>query len=325
MAGAAGFTRFHLLHTDLGFVFGNAEDRRVALPAFVQACVRLVAEFDFAGILDYKRDVFDWVAFAAGRKREGGLAGFLVAVAGTAGLAAFHLLHSYSGGASGSAEYFRMAFTATVHLGMNLVAEWHITGILGGESQLFDGVAFAAGRQGERFSAFIIVAGAAGFALFHLGHGDVLIGAGRENRWMAGRAILEACQVDLVAEAGGTGSLHLVGDFLYQMAAGALLQFESAAAIMAGAAGFALIHVGHRVMDALLFHLEYCVVARLAIVLYARFLQMLFVTEDYLTCIFGVIRDITQVNCMCCYRHSQAGQDYSYEGTCLHQCLPDFM
>lgn len=63
-------------------------------------------------------------------------------------------------------------------------------------------------------------------------------------------------------------------------------------------------------MNALVFHFKDSVVTGLAVVFDPWFLQMLLVAEDYLARIFCVIGNITQVYCTCCYRHSQAGQDY---------------
>lgn len=145
VTGAARFSCFHLLHADLDLALGYTENGRMAFSAFVETGMRLVAEFDLAGILDNKGNILDRMAFAAGGQREGIFAGLLVAVTGTAGFSSFHLLHGYPDGAPGGLEYFRMTIPAVVGLCVDLVAERDIAGIFCGKSKFPGGVTFAAG------------------------------------------------------------------------------------------------------------------------------------------------------------------------------------
>lgn len=65
MAGATGFTFFHLRHSDLGFASSRVEYASVAITTLIQTCVCFMAKGDVTGIFIDKNELFNWMALGA--------------------------------------------------------------------------------------------------------------------------------------------------------------------------------------------------------------------------------------------------------------------
>jgi len=108
-------------------------------------------------------------AITIGRYAEGL---FALYVTGAAGLAFLHLLHGDSFVLRGGKVEFDMAIAAFIQTGMKFVAEFDVPRILQFEIDILGGMTL---RTVVRFKCrFAVMAGAAGFPLFHLSHGDGL-------------------------------------------------------------------------------------------------------------------------------------------------------
>lgn len=162
---------------------------------------------------------------------------------GTARLALFHLLHGNLDLAPfGFIDIF-MTISTGIYIRMKLVTKWNIPGIFVLEDQLFYRVAFGAVLYRECF--FRVVAGAAGFTLFHGSHADPLV----FMVWLIqGRMTLAAiCNFHMLVmtEKGRPGLLDFIGNILDRMAGDTLIKTKGFFIIMAGTAGLALFHLLH--------------------------------------------------------------------------------
>ena len=108
---------------------------------------------------------------------------------------------------------FRMAILAGIHAEMEIVAEGCVSSSLGLEGKFFrlhTLVAFAAvAGYGERL--LVVVAGAAGFSLFHFGHGYRFFLTSDNLAVMAAFALAAGlCNMKVMAESGLSRSLDLI-------------------------------------------------------------------------------------------------------------------
>lgn len=165
-----------------------------------------------------------------------------------------------------------------------------------------------AGAVSDAEGLLAVMAGAAGFALIHLGHGDPFVWPGGKQGRVAGVAVGVCGKVFFMAEMGGTGGFYVVRDLLDQVATGALFQGEGFGAVVAGAAGFALFHVRHCVADLLLDGV-YAVVAGVAVVGHAALFDVILVAEDNFAGAFGLKGDIPDLHGTC----SHSIQAYKYQ------------
>lgn len=271
VAGAAGLALVHVSHGGLECAGLVGEDLGVAVGTLVHAEMEVVAEVCLAGI-GLEQDVGRLVAFVALVALTLDGEGIRAVVAAAAGFPFFHLGHGCLGCAGLVGEYLGVAVWALEHADMDLVAEDRVGGSLGFEGN-FAGfhplVAVAAiAGHGEGFLA--VVAGAAGFALFHLRHGHVIVFAGDDFAVVAASAgNFPLCQVSVVAEGHLGCALHFKGNIagFALVAFGAelfVLDAECLDAGVAGTAGLGLFHFGHGV-TLLAFQVEDGVVANLAV------------------------------------------------------------
>ena len=163
-----------------------------------------------------------------------------------------------------------------------------------------DVVVFVSGRMAG--GAFVdakgflaVVAGAAGLAAFHLSHGHRLVFAGREQPGMAGSAIRGAGQMFLMTEVCRAGCFYLVDNLLHTVAACAFLDRESLGAVVAGAAGFTLLHIRHCGAGRTL-HSKDAVMTCLAAMIHTLYCNMSLMAEEYFARIFRVIGDILDIH-----------------------------
>jgi hypothetical protein len=124
---------------------------------------------------------------------------------------------------------------------------------------------------------FAVMADAAGLPLFHLGHRDGLFGCHVINLGVTDCAIV-SFEVFLVAEGYRSGLFHLHGYIRDLVAADAIIQRERPLAVVASAAGEALLHIRHR-ETGFLPEIVNCIVACLAVILDPFLPEMVVMTE----------------------------------------------
>jgi len=177
---------------------------------------------------------------------------FAFAVAGTAGLAFFHVGHGCLGAADAVREDLGVAVGALVGLQVELVTEGGITSRLGDHvvdnARLKAFVALGT-VTGNRKDIGTIVAGTAGFPFSHVGHGVLsdfsLVGE------YPGVAVLAGVGsgVDIMTECGLGHTLELENNILGIQASVTLGAVAGCGkhvlAVVAGTAGFSFSHVGH--------------------------------------------------------------------------------
>ena len=182
MAGAAGFSGFHLFHTDLVAVGFGFKGVRMTFVTTEHLDMRIVAENNRSHrTLDGDILCALMTTSTIGFDTEGAIA----IMTGTAGFSAFHLLHANLGAVGLGPEGLRMTFVATEHFGVDDMAEDNPThrtlyrDIFGvGEiPQMAGGAIFADTKSGVT-----IVTGATRLTGFHALHTHlVAIGFGDKN------------------------------------------------------------------------------------------------------------------------------------------------
>lgn len=177
--------------------------------------------------------------------------GVLAVVACAAGSARFHLSHGGRGSALLVFEDLGVAIGAFEHPQMeSMVEEGFTEACLPGKlGRLEARVALTAVTSGGK-GILAVMAGAAGFTFFHVGHG-VMFGAGpvcKEFRVAIGTLV--HAEMEVVAEGGVGNSLDFERHGFRRRHS--LVAFAAVAghrkcllAVMAGAAGFPLLHLGH--------------------------------------------------------------------------------
>jgi len=147
----------------------------------------------------------------------------------------------------------------------------------------------------------VIMAGAAGLPLFHLGHGDLLFLAGYHLAVVAALALSAGLgYVDLMTECRFSRSLLPIcyASRLTLVATNAILfrgDAERLDAGMAGPAGLGLFHLRHCVMSGL-FYVEYGIVANPAVVVI--FGKMDVMAEDHRLGVFELEQDVFGFRCV---------------------------
>ena len=215
-------------------------------------------------------------------------------VACTAGLALFHGLHAHLGRAVAvDAVQGGVAGIALVTADMFCMLEAHI-------ARAFDVVVFVPGwMAGGTFvnaKGFLaVMAGAAGLAACHLIHGHRLVFAGCEKPGMAAAAIRGAGQMFLVTEVCRAGCFNLVNNLLHTVAACTFLDRESLGAVVAGTAGFTLLHIRHCGAGRTL-HCKDGVMTCLAVMIHTLNCNMSLMAEEYFARIFRIVGDILDVH-----------------------------
>jgi len=289
MAGSARSAFLHFRHTDRFGAAGRGVQFGVAVAALV--CLKMfgMAEQCRSGLLDLECYVLDRVASGAVLDRES----FFTIMARSTRLAFVHVCHAYRFCLFFGGIQLSVAVFTAVGCDMLGVAEQCRPGFLDFEGDILYRVAGGAGINAECF--FAIMACPAGFALFHVGHACPLVFTSCEKGRMTGGAIGTEGYVGLVAEMCRTRSLDLIDDFPGLVAAGAIFKPECFLGVMAGAAGSALVHVGHGV-TCFLFYAEDCVMTCLAIASHVFLGHVDFVAELYLAGGFGLKGDIADIN-----------------------------
>jgi hypothetical protein len=187
MAGTAGLAVFHLLHAGLVTVRLGFEDVRMALIAAKRIGMHIMTEKDFADrALHGDRACTRMTITAVTIYTKGAVS----VMAGTTRLALFHFFHANLVAVALRQKKIGVTFVAAKHVGVNVVTEhdffgntvvnFHITGVAGG----------TVSTNTESFS--VIMTKTAGFAAFHLRHGEgrTLLGDNVKGFIVTGRAIL---------------------------------------------------------------------------------------------------------------------------------------
>jgi len=189
VAGTAGLALFHVGHGRFEFSGLEREDLGVAVAAFVGLGMEFMAEDRFAGRgleLDFGR-FHAFVALVAVTCR---CKRVFAVVAGTAGFAFGHVIHGGCANHGFIGEGFRVAVFAAVCLGVECMAEsgrrhpFDCKGDVFGFHPLVAAIAVCCHAEGP----FTVMAGAAGTAFLHLGHGHSLFLAGDDLAVMASPA-----------------------------------------------------------------------------------------------------------------------------------------
>lgn len=170
VAGAAGFTFFHLGHGGLAGTLAVVEALGMTVVALVNLAVEVVTEYGVTDRLGFILEGLGGKAAVAGTTVGCYREGLLAVVAGAAGLALFHLGHAYT--ASLGAGTVAALAAITLAMDMGVVTKGCIAGLnlidAGGGYGAVAAQTILLGRYIEGF--FAVVTGSAGFALFHLGH-----------------------------------------------------------------------------------------------------------------------------------------------------------
>jgi hypothetical protein len=168
-----------------------------------------------------------------------------------------------------------VAIAARVHARVQFVAEFNVTRIRHFEIHILEGMALNAffGLKG----LFAVMTGATGFALFHLSHSDRLFYSHIIYFGVADGAIARF-EMLLVAEGYRSRLFYFHGYIGNFVTFDAILEIEGSLTVVAGAAGFAPLHINHGV---LIFFPEVvnCIMAGFAVILNALLLEMLVVVE----------------------------------------------
>ncbi len=226
-----------------------------------------------------------------------GAEGVLAVVTGAAGFPLLHPPHADMLHTSLEGEDLGVAVGAFVHAEMELVAEFDVppVGLEGYHARLEPLVA-AVAVAGDGGCILAVVAGAAGFALLHVGHGEAaaypFVG---EDFGMAGGALVIHVEMKLVAEDRVVDPLGLEHHLfrLHSFVAGAAVLFhgECALAVMTGAARLSLLHFRHGDRFAVGDY-DLAVVAALALA--AGLGDMSVVAENHVRGAFGLVGDVAR-------------------------------
>jgi hypothetical protein len=185
-----------------------------------------------------------------------------------------------------------VAIAARVHARVQFVAEFGVTRIRHLEIHILEGMALYAfvGLKG----LFAVMTGAAGFAFFHLSHGDRFFYSHIVYLGVADGAIVRV-DMFLVTEGYGSRLFYFHGYIGNFVTFNAILEIEGPLAVVAGAAGFAFLHISHGVM---IFFSEVvnCIMAGFAVILNALLPEMLVMVEYDLAEISYFKGDIFDVN-----------------------------
>lgn len=217
-------------------------------------------------------------------------------MAGAARFGRLHLRHCHPLVLRGRLIEFDVAIAALVHACVQLVAELSVSRILHLEFHLPDGMAPGAFIDLE--GAFAVMAGAAGLPLFHLGHGDRLLGNQVVEPGMADSALVGGDEMLFMTEGHRSGLPDLHDHIPDFMALYAIGETEGLFAVVAGAAGFPLFHVRHGETDpgGLRSEVENGIVAGLAVVLDPLLQEVPVVAEYHLAEIGYLDGDILDVD-----------------------------
>lgn len=214
MASATRLATFHGAHAEvLGCCF-EGEQFGVAIVTFEHPQVELVAELRFPS-LGFEGDDAGLEAFVALIALAGYRKGILAIVAGATRLALFHVGHGCMSYPSFVWEDLGMAVIAFKHAEMDIVAEIGISKPFDLEDNFTGLHAFVAvpAIAGNTEGLFPIVAGTAGFSLFHLSHGYSLALGCYHFAIMAGAAFATCfAKVKFVAERHIGDTCDLEGD-----------------------------------------------------------------------------------------------------------------
>ena len=136
-----------------------------------------------------------------------------------------------------------MAFSAFIESAVRFVTEGDIAGILDLKGEFFRRMAGSTDRKGR--GVLSIVTGAAGLAIFHFSHADLLSPAGCRVKTGVAVAAVVAFDVFGMFEVGRSGFLDLEDYVFGWMTGGTAFDIKSRFSIVTGAAGFPLLHIGH--------------------------------------------------------------------------------
>ncbi len=174
VTGAARFTGLHLLHTNLGAVGLGLERVRVAFVTAEHLRMNIVAEND---ITDRTLNGDIGCALVAAAAIAFDAEGRITIMAGATGLAGLHFGHTNLVAVSFRFECVGVAFTATEHPGMDIMAENDVT------NDTLDGDIFGVGGLSGMTTCAIfsdaersvtIMAGTTGVALLHFPHANLV-------------------------------------------------------------------------------------------------------------------------------------------------------
>ena len=182
----------------------------------------------------------------------GGKGVLALAMASATGLAFFHVSHGGLSASDAVGEDLGVAVSAFVTLQVELMAEGCFSGRLGNhvvDDPRFEPLVTLGTISGCSENQFAVMTGSAGFALGHVVHGrfanDRLIGEDLGVAVLAG----VGSGMDIVTERCRGDTLELEDDILRSQASVAFCAVsgrgENVFAVVTGAAGFAVSHVGH--------------------------------------------------------------------------------
>jgi hypothetical protein len=190
---------------------------------------------------------------------------------------------------------FDVTIAALVHARVQFVAEFDVTRIRHLEIDIFEGMTLNAffGLK----CLFAVMTGAAGFPFFHLRHSDRLSCSHIVYRGVADAAIVRS-DMPLVTEGYGSRLLYFHGYIGNFVTFDAILEIKGPLTVVAGAAGFALLHINHGVV---IFFPEVvnCIMAGFAVILNALLLEMLVMVEYDLAEIGYFKGDIFYIDRIC--------------------------
>lgn len=237
MAGATGLTFFHLHHCPPLIIRPCDKELAMAFGAFVHLKMLVVTE---AGIIG-KRDVLDGMAFAA---VGSGAESCLTVMAGATGLPFFHISHGKAFPADSGAEDLIVAVVAFVHAKMEIVTELNLSNVLDAEGNVFGTLMAPSTARIYRKGHISLMTGAARSKLCHLRHVVAFAPcAAYKDPAVAVAASVDA-QVEFVTEKGIGGlerNIFSCGMTLTAIAPDG----KSGTAVVATAAGLALLHLAH--------------------------------------------------------------------------------
>lgn len=217
MAGAAGFAGFHCCHGCLGGASLVREGFCMAVRAFEHADMDLVAENSVSCTLYLEGDLTWFHPFMAVAAVAGNGEGFLVVMAGAAGLPLFHLRHGDASVLTGNNLAVMAAFAGEFGFGnVSIVAEGNLRCALyfKGHRSWFAFMALCAELlilYAECFHAGM--ACAAGLCCFHFRHGESFLRPEVEDGVVADPAVVVVfLQVEIVAEDDRIGILEAERD-----------------------------------------------------------------------------------------------------------------
>ena len=220
---------------------------------------------------------------------------FALYVTGAARSSFLHFLHCDSLVFRRGKVEFDMAISTLIQARMKFVAEFDVSRILQLEIYILGGMTLHTVFRLK--CTFTVMAGPTGFPLFHLSHSDGLFRSHIVNFGMTNRAVVRigAFEMSLVTESHQSRFFDLKGNIRNFMTLDTILEIESPFAVMAGAAGFAFLHIRHG-ESVLASEIENGIVTCLAVILDAFLPEVLIVAEDDLAEVGYLHGDIFYVN-----------------------------